>query len=149
MKRAQVDEVDRVIIRELSRNSRATYKEIAGVVELTDVAVMKRVKKLERIGVIKKYTVIIDPRALGYEYISFTGINARPEKLFDVVEVLKSRDYVKYLALTGGDHDILAVIWASTREELENIYREIDQIDGVVAVYPMILATTIKDEFYV
>jgi Lrp/AsnC family transcriptional regulator for asnA, asnC and gidA len=149
VKRARIDEIDRTIIRELARNARSTYKEIAEVVKLTDVAVMKRVKKLEKLGVIKKYTVIIDPKALGYEYVSFTGINVKPEKLFHVAEELKGRDYIKYLALTGGDHDILAVIWATTREELEHIHREIERLDGVVAVYPMILATTIKDEFYV
>jgi len=147
--RAKIDEIDKLIISELARNARTTFKDIAKTVNLTDVAIMKRVKKLEKMGVIKKYTVIIDPKALGYEYISFTGINVKPERLFHVVEELKKRDNVKYLAITGGDHDILAVIWARSREELEKIHREIEQLTGVVAVYPMMLATTIKDELYV
>jgi Lrp/AsnC family transcriptional regulator for asnA, asnC and gidA len=147
--KARVDEVDRVIITELSRNARATFKELAKAVNLTDVAAMKRVRKLEKMGVIKKYTVIVDPKALGYEYVSFTGINVKPEKLFHVAEELKKREDVKYLAITGGDHDILAVIWTTTRELLEKIHREIEQLDGVVAVYPMILTTVIKDEFYI
>lgn len=147
--RIRIDEIDKLIIRELARNSRVTFRELAEIVKLTDVAVIKRVRKLEKIGIIRKYTVIVDPRSLGYEHVSFTGINVKPEKLFDVVKVLEGIECVKYLALTGGDHDILAVIWATTREELEKIHREIEKLDGVIAVYPMILANVVKDELYV
>ena len=144
-----LDDVDRTIIKELVKNARATYRELAGVVKLTDVAVIKRVKKLEKNGVIKKYTAIVNPLALGYTKVSYTGINTKPEKLFDVVKNLKERDYIKYLALTTGDHDILAVIWAKSADELEKIHEEIRGLDGVVAVYPAILSEVLKDEAYV
>lgn len=144
-----LDEVDRTIIIELMRNARTTYRELAKIVKLTDVAVIKRVKKLEKMGVIRKYTVIVNPLAMGYGKISYTGINVKPEKLFDVVRYLKEKEYVKYLSLTTGDHDILAVIWARTAEELESIHNDIRSLDGVVAVYPMILSEVIKDEAYV
>lgn len=147
--RKHLDDIDLKIIDELSRNARATYREVANVVGLTDVAVMKRVKKLEQGGVIKRYTVILDPFALGYGKVSFTGINVKPEKLFEVVKALKSKPYIRYLAITSGDHDILAVIWARDADELDVFHREITSLDGVVSVYPMILSEKIKDEAYV
>lgn len=147
--KTRIDEIDKLIIKELAKNARISFRELAGIVKLTDVAVIKRVRKLEKIGVIRKYTVIVDPRSLGYEHVSFTGINVRPEKLFDIVKVLEEMECVKYLALTGGDHDVLAVIWATIREELEKIHMEIKNLDGVIAVYPMILTNVIKDELYV
>lgn len=144
-----IDEIDRKILSILQQNARTTYRELAKTVNLTDVAVIKRVRKLESSGVIKKYTAIIDPIALGYTKISFTGINVRPEKLFDVVKQLKEKDYVKYLAITIGDHDILAVIWATSGEELERIHSEIKSIEGVISVYPMILSEVVKNEAYI
>ncbi len=144
-----VDEVDLKIINELIKNARATYRELSKVVGLTDVAVMKRVRKLERAGVIKRYTAIVDPHSLGYSKVSFTGLNVSPEKLFDVAKVLKEKEYVKYLALTSGDHDLLAVVWARSDEELEAIHDEIKRIDGVKNVYPLILAGKVKEEAYI
>ncbi|MGC8982137.1 MAG: Lrp/AsnC family transcriptional regulator [Desulfurococcaceae archaeon] len=144
-----VDEVDLKIINELIKNARATYRELSKVVGLTDVAVMKRVRKLERAGVIKRYTAIVDPQSLGYSKVSFTGLNVSPEKLFDVVKVLKEKEYVKYLALTSGDHDLLAVVWARSDEELEAIHDEIKRIDGVRDVYPLILTGKVKEEAYI
>lgn len=146
---SSLDEVDVKLLLELAKNARTTYRSLSSIVKLTDVAVMKRIKKLERRGVIKKYTVIVDPAALGYTKISFTGINVKPEKLFDVVRELREKGYVKYLAITSGDHDILAVIWARSADELEKVHEEIKRIDGVIAIYPMILSEKIKDELYV
>jgi Lrp/AsnC family transcriptional regulator for asnA, asnC and gidA len=144
----RIDDIDRKIISLLMSNARITYREIAKSVNLSDVAVIKRIRKLESSGVIRKYTAIVNPRALGYSMISFTGINVKPERLFDVAKTLKDKEYVKYMALTTGDHDILAVIWASSGEELERIHNEIRSIEGVVEIYPVILSEVLKDEAY-
>jgi transcriptional regulator, AsnC family len=149
MSRSVLDDVDMKIINELVKNARVTYRELAKLVNLTDVAIIKRVRKLEQTGVIKKYTTIVDPNALGYSKVSFTGINVKPEKLFDVVKLLKEKTYIKYLALTSGDHDILAIIWATSANELEKIHEEILSLDGVLSVYPMILSEVVKAEAHV
>ncbi|MEM0001791.1 MAG: Lrp/AsnC family transcriptional regulator [Desulfurococcaceae archaeon] len=149
MNKSSLDDVDRRIISELMKNARITYRELAKLLNLTDVAIIKRIRKLEQTKVVKKYTTIVDPNALGYSKISYTGINVKPEKLFDVVKTLKEKTYIKYLALTSGDHDVLAVIWASSASELEKIHEEIKNLDGVLSVYPMILSEVVKDEAYI
>lgn len=149
MSSVYLDRVDGIIVRELVKNARLAYRDLAKIVNLTDVAVIKRVKKLEKLGVIKRYTAIVNPIALGFSKISFTGVNVRPDKLFDIVKYLKEKEYVKYLSLTTGDHDIMAVIWARSAEELERVHEELKTLDGVIAVYPMILSEVIKDEMYV
>ncbi|WP_448577216.1 Lrp/AsnC family transcriptional regulator [Thermosphaera sp.] len=144
-----VDEIDLAIIRELSENARKAFSEIADKLNLSDVAIIKRVRKLESDGVIKKYALIVDPVKIGYKKISFTGINVKPEKLFEIVAKLKAKDYVKYLAITSGDHELIAVIWARDGEELQKIHEEILNIDGVTHIYPAILADIVKAEQYV
>jgi len=141
-----VDEIDLKIIEKLAVNARATYSEIASEVGLSDVAVMKRIRKLEQEGVIRKYTVIVDPAKLGFSKVSLTGINVDPAKLFDVVEELKKRDYVKQLLVTSGDHSIIALVFARSSEEMIRIHDEISRIDGVLKVYPAIVSDIVKDE---
>lgn len=144
-----IDDVDKVILRELIKNSRISYRDLSKLVGLTDVAIIKRIRKLESSNIIKRYTAIVNPHALGYSKVSFTGINVSPDKLFDVVRALREKDYVKYLAIVSGDHNILAVIWAHTAEELDKIHEEIRRIDGVLTVYPALLSEIIKDEAYI
>jgi len=141
----RVDDVDLKILRILASNARATYTEIGRSLGMSDVAVYKRVKKLEQSGVIKKYTAIVDPAKLGYSKVSFTGINVAPEALLSVVEQLREREYVKFLAITTGDHQLIAVIWARSSDELVEIHREIEKIPGVLKVYPAIVLDVIKE----
>jgi len=48
----------------LLENGRISYSEIAKAIGLSDVAVIKRIRKLKQMGVIRKYTVVIDPKNL-------------------------------------------------------------------------------------
>lgn len=140
-----LDEKDLKIIETLLSNARASYSEMAKKLDVSDVAVIKRVKKLEQQGVIKKYTVLVDPRRLGFEAISITGVDVNPEHLFKVVQRLREKDDVKYLALTSGDHQIIATIWAKSREELAKILDEISKIQGVERVCPAVVLDVVKE----
>lgn len=140
-----LDEKDLKILKILMENSRASYNEIARAVGLSDVAVIKRVKRMEKEGVIRKYTVKIDPEKLGYKAVSITGIDVEPEHMFDVIEMLKSKDYVKYLAITSGDHSIIAVIWARDNDEMAKIHKEISEIGWVKRICPAIILDVIKE----
>ncbi|MEZ0394495.1 MAG: Lrp/AsnC family transcriptional regulator [Desulfurococcaceae archaeon] len=141
-----VDEIDRRILEILMKNARTPYSSIARALGISDVAVLKRARRLERDGVIKGYRAIVNPSALGYERVSITGVNVRPELLLDVINALKTMEQVKFLATASGDHDIVAVIWARNGRELAEIHERIAKVNGVVAVYPMVIVDVIKDE---
>jgi len=141
-----IDEIDYKILRILLKNSRSTYVDIAREVNLSDVAVIKRIKKLENIGVIKKYSCVIDPVKLGYSKVSITGINVDPDALLNVIENLKNKDYVKYIAITSGDHELITIIWARDSDELMRIHREIESLPGVRKIYPALLLDVVKDD---
>ncbi|MCS7128433.1 MAG: AsnC family transcriptional regulator [Sulfolobales archaeon] len=141
--------MDLTIIKELMENSRKSFRDIAKSLKLSDVAVIKRVKKLESSGVIRKYTIIVDPFKLGFMKISFTGINVKPEKMFEVIMQLKEKDFIKYIAITTGDHEVIAIMWASDSDELRKYHEEIKRIDGVIDIYPAILTDVVKNEAYI
>lgn len=140
-----LDEKDKKILEILSENARATYSEIARAIGVSDVAVIKKIKKLEQLGVIKKYTVVLDPRKLGFNAVSITGVDVEPEHLFNVLSHLKDKEYVKFLALTSGDHSILVAVWAASGDELARIHEEISRLPGVKRVCPAILLDVVKE----
>ncbi len=143
---AILDEKDLQILRILASNARASFAELGRALGMSDVAVMKRVRKLELQGVIVRYTVEVNPRKLGYNLVSMTGIDVEPQYLFEVLERLKSMDNVKFLAITSGDHSVMAVIWAKDSDELARIHRELSRTTGVKRVCPAVILDVIKDE---
>ncbi|GGF91084.1 HTH-type transcriptional regulator LrpA [Paenibacillus albidus] len=59
-----LDNIDKLIIEELSKNSRITMKKLGERVHLTGQAAASRVLKLEESGIIEKYTVTINQAKL-------------------------------------------------------------------------------------
>jgi len=140
-----LDEKDREILRLLSSNSRLSYSELARKIGLSDVAIIKRIRKLEQSGVIKKYTILVDPSKLGYKVVSITGIDVEPEHLFNVLNNLKEKKYIRYLALSSGDHDLVAIIWARDNDEAVKIHNEISGMEGVKRVCPAMILEVVKE----
>lgn len=75
MSNVELDEKDRRIIEVLKNNARTSYTEIAKILGLSDVAVLKRIRRLEQLGIIKRYTIVLDYKKLGYNIVSITGID--------------------------------------------------------------------------
>ncbi|HEX8117857.1 MAG TPA: Lrp/AsnC family transcriptional regulator, partial [Pyrinomonadaceae bacterium] len=66
-----LDERDAKILEILQKDGRTTNVELARVVELTPSATLERVRKLEERGLIKGYTALLDPHALGLGLVAF------------------------------------------------------------------------------
>jgi len=66
-----LDDIDRKILGLLQRDARMTNAAIAAEVGLTAPSVFERIRKLEQRGVIRGYTVTLDPAALGKVLTAF------------------------------------------------------------------------------
>lgn len=60
----QLDPIDRQILLHLSSKGKMAHKELASLVGLSISPTYERVKRLERSGVIKKYTIEVDKKAI-------------------------------------------------------------------------------------
>src|SRR5919112_1930622 len=69
-----MDDIDRRIVALLRENARRSFKDIGSHVGLTAPAVKRRVDRLERDGVIRGYTAMVDPRAFGWHAEAFVDL---------------------------------------------------------------------------
>ena len=73
-----LDKLDRSILRCLQANGRETYDVIGEQVGLSPSAVLRRVKRLEEVGVIDRYVALVKPESVGLGLTAY--LNVRLEK---------------------------------------------------------------------
>ena len=76
-----LDKLDRLILRSLQADGRATYEQLAAQVSLSPSAVLRRVKRLEGSGVIDRYVALVNPEKVGLDLTAH--LNVRLEKHTD------------------------------------------------------------------
>jgi len=70
----RLDETDERILGELTQNARATFAEIGQTVNLSAPAVKRRVDRMLDDGVIKGFTTVVDPNALGWKTEAYVQV---------------------------------------------------------------------------
>ena len=73
-----LDKLDRLILRSLQVDGRATYEQLAEQVNLSPSAVLRRVKRLEESRVIDRYVALVKPESVGLGLTAY--LNVRLEK---------------------------------------------------------------------
>lgn len=72
-----LDDIDRTLLKLLQEDASRTTKELAALVNLSVTPVFERVKRLEKNGVIKKYTAIVDSEQISKGFVVFCHIRLK------------------------------------------------------------------------
>ena len=75
-----MDSMDRSILKCLSENSRQSATEISQTVHLSVAAVIERIRKLERNGIIRQYTVVADQHKIGNDVTALMEVSLEHPK---------------------------------------------------------------------
>ena len=124
---APSDGVDLAILRVLREDSRKTLAQIGASVGLSATSCWTRIKKLESHGVIKRYTVDLDPVKLGYNdfvIVQLTLESHTDETLYEFGRVLASIPEVQEAYLVSGDYDYYIRIAVRDTRDYERLLRE-------------------------
>jgi len=141
-----LDETDIGILEILRKNARTPFLDIAKKLRVSESTIRKRVKELEKKGIIKKYSAIVEPSKLGYSSVALVGIDVKPEKFLEVAKKLTEYDSVKFVATSTGDHMIMTEIWMENSNDLRDfISTKIESIEGVTRTCPAILMERLKE----
>jgi len=127
IKNSALDETDQALVGLLADNARLSTAELARSVGLSAPSVAERLRRLEEDGVVKAYTVELDPRALGYTLTAIVRIRPLPGQLHTVERLLvESPEVVECDKVTGEDCFVARYLLRSI-EELDPILERIAQ----------------------
>jgi Lrp/AsnC family leucine-responsive transcriptional regulator len=107
-----LDELDLRILEALLRDGRAPAAQIAEQIGLSRPAVADRIEKLERQGVIRGTTAVVDPNALGHDVTAFVAARGsangtKAAKAFR--DLIASREVLEVHTVAGDDCYLLKV----------------------------------------
>jgi len=125
-----MDEKDIKILSMLMKDARIPKTKIAKELNISETAVRKRIARLEREGVIIGYKATINYK-LARMVASLTGLDVDPDKLLDVIKILKTIPAIKSIYLTTGDHVLIIEIVCKSVDELSKIHDSIGKLEGV------------------
>ena len=120
--RVALDRIDLSILEELSKSGRMTYQALSEQVGLSPRPCLERVKRLEQKGVIRGYTALIEPAALGHDIIALAGITMRDPSSAArqrLERALCAHPSIVELQVVNGENDYVARIVAPSLQSYE------------------------------
>jgi Lrp/AsnC family transcriptional regulator, leucine-responsive regulatory protein len=116
-----LDTLDRRIIEILVDDARISLKDLAQRVELSSPSVSERVRRLEERGVIRSFTVDVDPSALGYALQAIVRIRPLPGKLHLVQKLIEGIPEFSECDKVTGDDCFIRRLHIRSIEHLDKI----------------------------
>ena len=133
MLKRPLDQIDRRILAELSRNARLSHAELGERVHLSRNAVRQRIERLELEGVIGGYTITGgrgDPAAARLTALIFVYRHDRMRG-GAVIDALRKIPEIVRCDVMSGEFDLVLRIEAGETDRVRQIWEEIAAMDGV------------------
>jgi DNA-binding Lrp family transcriptional regulator len=142
----KIDELDKEILGVLQSNSRLSLRKIAQLLEVSTTTVSDRVEKLKKSGVIKRFTVQIDPDELGLHCSLLVLIEVAPGNDMERVagDLKKIQEVCNIYRITG-EFDFMLLTRASDRHKAMQILNKISDVDGITAIESSWILETVKE----
>lgn len=141
-----MDSVDRKLLKMLNENARVSLREMACEVGLSTSGVRRRIKQIERLGLIKKYSAIIDPQKFGYGVMAFISVDAGSRGTRELIRSLSRCHQVCELHRTTGGHGLMIKVRANNMDGLNKFIDErIQSFDSVKGVQTTVVMETLKE----
>ncbi len=142
----KIDDLDLKIIKELQKDGRASFRDIAEKISVSEGTVYNRVNKLQESKVIKKFVPDIDYSKLGYDITVMIGVITEGGKLSDIERKITESPNVNAVYDVTGDYDAMIIAQFKTREALNDFVKNLLAVEGVKRTNTMLVLNTMKEE---
>jgi Lrp/AsnC family leucine-responsive transcriptional regulator len=123
----QLDDLDRALLARLAVDGRASMVELGRTVGLSRTAVLARVQRLERTGVIRGYRAEIALPDGAAAHRARVGLVVRTSDVAGYVRRLASLPGVSEIETVTGEYDLIVLVSVATAGELDAV---LDRVSG-------------------
>ena len=142
----RLDDTDQRIIAALSADARASYADIGLIVSLSAPAVKRRVDRLRSAGVIRGFTAVVDPAAVGWTTEAFVELfcTGRTTPIQIAVAVRRHPEVVGAYTVSG-EADALVHLRAADIRHLEQALERLRAESFITSTRSMIVLSRLVD----
>lgn len=144
----KIDSIDKQILSILQQDAQITNVELARKIGISPPAMLERVKRLEKNGIIKRYVAIVDPSKISKGIFALVSVSLSAHQLSSIDQFtrqIKKLDEVLECYHVAGEEDFILKIAVSSIEEYEKfILSKLTKINGVNKVNTKFVLSTVK-----
>lgn len=129
----RLDDVDRSILDELTRDGRQSVTTVAQKVHVSRAHAYSRINRLQDEGVISRYSAVIDPLRAGLRASAYVTLKLRQHSWREMKERLSAIPEVHHIGLVGGNYDVILLVRALDNVDLRRVVFDVLQsIPGII-----------------
>ncbi len=146
MARIKIDETDRKILEILQENARITNVEIAKRVNLVPSATLERVRRLEKLKIIKGYHACLDPMKIDCKFLAFVYIKTENKFYTTFIKPFNEHKEIQEVHHVAGEDCYLLKIRAKDTQHFNYfLHHVILKMEGVTETRSVIVMDTTKE----
>lgn len=144
----KIDRFDRAILRVLQAEGRIANSELAERVSLSESACLRRMRALEKLGLIEGYTAVINQQRAGCPVNVFVNITLDRQDETDLrtfEEAVRKIPEVMECYLMTGDYDYAIRVVVADTADFERLHsRHLTRLPGVARVHSSFALRTVQ-----
>ena len=148
MTQSLLDETDRRILRHLVRDARQPIAALARTLGLNESAVRRRIGRLTKAGVIKRFTVDLDYEKADNPITVIMGVNAGRMPGPKVAKALHGIDNIVEIYTVTGEFDLIIKIICRDITSFEEIIEKVRNQDFIEKTRSFVVLNKIRDGHY-
>ncbi len=134
----KIDRTDRAILHALQLDGRLSNVNLANKINLSESACLRRVKLLEKAGVVERYSMLVNQAAVGLPgnvFVEISLAQQQQEELDTFEERVLQLPEVMECYLMSGDYDYLLRVVVADAADYERIHHQhLTRLPGVAKV---------------
>lgn len=140
-------ELDIKLLKELQKDGKKSYTQLAEQFNTTVATVSNRVQRLIDQGVLK-IVGVVNPIKTGNPFVCIFGMKVKIDKYQSVIDKLHMIKEVRYIAASTGVYNLFVEVVTSSNTELYRIIREeFSQIEGIESMESSIILEVHKQSY--
>ncbi|GAA4381304.1 Lrp/AsnC family transcriptional regulator [Paeniglutamicibacter cryotolerans] len=129
----RLDDVDRRILDELTRDGRQSVTTVAQKVHVSRAHAYSRINRLQDEGVISRYSAVVDPLRAGLRASAYVTLKLRQHSWREMRDRLSAIPEVHHIGLVGGNYDVILLVRALDNVDLRRVVFDVLQsIPGIL-----------------
>jgi len=132
---SNIDRIDHAILRELQTDGRLSNNALADRVNLSESACLRRVRRLEEIGLLRGYVGLVDQTRAGFPdnvFVQITLHSQQQDDLASFERAVRQLPEVMECYLMSGDSDYLLRVIVADASDYERIHSQfLTRLPGV------------------